>query len=383
MLRRGPAACRRGPETGAGRLGASRAGAMTTFFRRLSASANKGKLWFGIAGRDWRSCPGRPGARPCTGCWPRAWPPPSPTWCSRPSCPGPGRCRSICRSSASSTRSPRVRPCRRAIQPPPWPSPWASDWSGRLWGRRWLPWRPAWRTPGSTPAPTGPPTCVFGSAIGAGAALVTRKWWPVRPPVPATQTAPVRRGPELPDGRRARASRSTPWVDPTPTETATALQKVFPKAYIKEIAPEEDVAAGIAAVATAARHPWHSGVWGGDGTVGTAAAAAVEHSLPLLVLPGGTLNHFARDAGTPHLTAAVRSGNPGRGGAGRRRPRGRRTRPPGQSRDTRTDHAQHRQHRPLPEPGPPARTAPARPGQTPGRRRGDVPDLRRRDAHHA
>ena len=43
------------------------------------------------------------------------------------------------------------------------------------------------------------------------------------------------------------------------------------------------------------------GVWGGDGTVGTAAAAAVEHSLPLLVLPGGTLNHFARDAGTPTL----------------------------------------------------------------------------------
>ena len=43
------------------------------------------------------------------------------------------------------------------------------------------------------------------------------------------------------------------------------------------------------------------GVWGGDGTVGAAAAAAVEHSLPLLVLPGGTLNHFARDAGTGSL----------------------------------------------------------------------------------
>jgi diacylglycerol kinase family enzyme len=53
------------------------------------------------------------------------------------------------------------------------------------------------------------------------------------------------------------------------------------------------------------------GVWGGDGTVGAAAAAAVEHSLPLLVLPGGTLNHFARDAGIPNLTAAVQAASRG------------------------------------------------------------------------
>jgi undecaprenyl-diphosphatase len=39
--------------------------------------------------------------------------------------------------------------------------------------------------------------------------------------------------------------------------------------------------------------------------VGTAAAAAVAHDLPLLVLAGGTLNHFARDAGTPSLMEAV------------------------------------------------------------------------------
>src|SRR6478609_5350609 len=30
-----------------------------------------------------------------------------------------------------------------------------------------------------------PSDVLFGSAIGAGAALVTRKWWPVRPPMPA------------------------------------------------------------------------------------------------------------------------------------------------------------------------------------------------------
>jgi diacylglycerol kinase family enzyme len=38
---------------------------------------------------------------------------------------------------------------------------------------------------------------------------------------------------------------------------------------------------------------------GGDGTVGLGAAIAVDHDLPLGILPMGTLNHLARDAGIP------------------------------------------------------------------------------------
>lgn len=38
-------------------------------------------------------------------------------------------------------------------------------------------------------------------------------------------------------------------------------------------------------------------VAGGDGTIGTAAAVLLEHPAELAVLPGGTLNHFARDLG--------------------------------------------------------------------------------------
>lgn len=38
---------------------------------------------------------------------------------------------------------------------------------------------------------------------------------------------------------------------------------------------------------------------GGDGTVNAVAAAALEHDLPLGVLPLGTLNHFARDLDIP------------------------------------------------------------------------------------
>jgi len=38
---------------------------------------------------------------------------------------------------------------------------------------------------------------------------------------------------------------------------------------------------------------------GGDGTIGTAAAAVAGTEMPLGILPLGTLNHFARDAGIP------------------------------------------------------------------------------------
>ncbi|WP_432397950.1 bifunctional phosphatase PAP2/diacylglycerol kinase family protein [Pseudarthrobacter sp. L19] len=147
-----------------------------------------------------------------------------------------------------------------------------------------------------------PSDVFFGSAIGAGAALMTRRWWPVRPPFPAVRRTPVEAN-RLPDGEGLGIAVNTlggSYAD----QTAAALQEVFPKAYIKEIQAGEDVDAEIQAVAR--REGIKAlGVWGGDGTVGTAAAAAVEHSLPLLVLPGGTLNHFARDAGTPTLQAAV------------------------------------------------------------------------------
>lgn len=147
-----------------------------------------------------------------------------------------------------------------------------------------------------------PSDVLFGSAIGAGAAMVTRKWWPVRPPFPETS----RTGDEaakLPGGEGLSIAVNTLGGSFAP-ETMNALQEVFPLAHIHEVGNDGDIAAEIEA---AAARPGVTalGVWGGDGTVGTAAAVAVELSLPLLVLPGGTLNHFARDAGTSSLEEAV------------------------------------------------------------------------------
>ncbi|WP_460370736.1 diacylglycerol/lipid kinase family protein, partial [Actinocorallia lasiicapitis] len=46
-------------------------------------------------------------------------------------------------------------------------------------------------------------------------------------------------------------------------------------------------------------------VCGGDGTVGAAAEAALRHDIPLLVVPAGTLNHFARALGIETVADAV------------------------------------------------------------------------------
>ncbi|MDH6606293.1 diacylglycerol kinase family enzyme [Streptomyces sp. SAI-208] len=62
------------------------------------------------------------------------------------------------------------------------------------------------------------------------------------------------------------------------------------------------------------------GVCGGDGTVNAAAETALRHGVPLAVLPGGTLNHFAYDLGVEgarDLTRAVQQGEAVRVDAGR------------------------------------------------------------------
>ena len=60
--------------------------------------------------------------------------------------------------------------------------------------------------------------------------------------------------------------------------------------------PGED--AGHAALEAAEEGAVSLAVAGGDGTVAAVAGVAVERDLPLVVVPTGTLNHFARDLGS-------------------------------------------------------------------------------------
>lgn len=153
-----------------------------------------------------------------------------------------------------------------------------------------------------------PSDVIFGSALGAGAALLTRHWWPVRPPIPQT-TRTWADAPQLPEGEGLSIAVNT-LGGSFKDETAAALKEVFPKAHINTVQPDDDL---VEQIRETADFPGTRalGVWGGDGTVGVAAAAAVDRSMPLLVLPGGTLNHFARDAGTGSLKDAVEAATKG------------------------------------------------------------------------
>ncbi len=277
------------------------------FFRRLSASATHGKLWIGAAA-IMAAFPGKPRRAALHGLIAQA-------------------VASAVTNMGFKTLLPRARPLPehlpvfRFVHPQPTSSSMPSGHSASAIafavGAGLV--KPA---VGAALAPvalgvaysrvhTGahwPSDVFFGSAIGAGAALVTRKWWPVRPPFPAVSRTPAP-APELPGGAGLSIVVNTLGGSFT-QETAGALQEVFPKAHINTVDPGADLSAEIQATATFPG-TLALGVWGGDGTVGTAAAAAVEHSLPLLVLPGGTLNHFARDAGTGTLKDAVAAANRG------------------------------------------------------------------------
>ena len=84
---------------------------------------------------------------------------------------------------------------------------------------------------------------------------------------------------------------------------AATLAEALPRARVIELENAADLqgrlrdAAGGGATAL--------GVAGGDGSVNAAAEIALEFGLPLLIVPGGTLNHLARDLGLPNELVAI------------------------------------------------------------------------------
>ena len=86
---------------------------------------------------------------------------------------------------------------------------------------------------------------------------------------------------------------------------AALMQAAGLQACVKGVMPAELADAAAAAVRDGA----HTIVAaGGDGTVGTVASVVAESRRTFGVLPVGTLNHFARDAGIPlDLVAAVQT----------------------------------------------------------------------------
>jgi undecaprenyl-diphosphatase len=96
--------------------------------------------------------------------------------------------------------------------------------------------------------------------------------------------------------------------DPVPI-----LARLLPDAHIHVLSEGEDVAGVVRAALAAGPRPRILGVCAGDGTAATVASVAREAGLPLLVVPGGTFNHFARTAGIESIDDAVAALRAGEG----------------------------------------------------------------------
>jgi undecaprenyl-diphosphatase len=79
-------------------------------------------------------------------------------------------------------------------------------------------------------------------------------------------------------------------------DPAEELRRLLPRAEVLELRAGAGVVELLGEAARSGRAK-ALGVAGGDGSVAAAAAVALEHDLPLAVVPAGTLNHFARDVG--------------------------------------------------------------------------------------
>lgn len=110
---------------------------------------------------------------------------------------------------------------------------------------------------------------------------------------------------DLPAAVPAAAPNSAPPARPVPAfsnpgggsaEAVRDAVRADPRFALHEVQP----GALAAALAAAARDGHRRiAVAGGDGTIALGASAAAEHGVELAVIPGGTLNHFARDLGLP------------------------------------------------------------------------------------
>ncbi|GGX22459.1 bifunctional phosphatase PAP2/diacylglycerol kinase family protein [Streptomyces noursei] len=156
-----------------------------------------------------------------------------------------------------------------------------------------------------------PGDVLAGAALGVGAAFAVRGMAPTRAQL-APPARPRAEAPALPRGRglyvvanATSGQRSGPRPDRV-AEVHGALPQAevvvcggpdgMPMDKALEEAAEQALARGGAL-----------GVLGGDGTVNAAATVAARHGLPLAVLPGGTLNHFAYDLGVETYADAARA----------------------------------------------------------------------------
>jgi len=106
-----------------------------------------------------------------------------------------------------------------------------------------------------------------------------------------------------------QSGRGVIFVNPGSGSDATSVEEMrrhFPSHVVTEMRPDQLPAAIRKAVAEGVGFV---GAAGGDGTIRAVAAELVGTGVPLLPVPVGTRNHFARDVGVADLDAAEKAVN--------------------------------------------------------------------------
>jgi len=156
-----------------------------------------------------------------------------------------------------------------------------------------------------------PSDVAAGALLGTGVAFATRHWWPLRREQSARAMHRAE-APALPAGEGVVFlvnSRS----GPTGIDPAEEITAAWPKATVLSPADGEDPAAVLIAHLDGTDDVVRAvGVAGGDGTVAAVVTIAAERDLPLVLVPAGTLNHFARDIGVVSVADAVLASTEGR-----------------------------------------------------------------------
>ncbi|WP_255947447.1 diacylglycerol/lipid kinase family protein [Streptomyces odontomachi] len=148
-----------------------------------------------------------------------------------------------------------------------------------------------------------------GIAIGAGAATLTCRWWPVKPAAAAAAAPPRTPAPALRDGAGLHlVINPSSGVSFGTQSTADQLRALLPEAELTVPEAGDDLTEVLdAAARRAAEQTGALGICGGDGTVNAATEVCIRHGVPLAVFPGGTFNHFAADLGNQSLADVARA----------------------------------------------------------------------------
>jgi diacylglycerol kinase family enzyme/membrane-associated phospholipid phosphatase len=136
-----------------------------------------------------------------------------------------------------------------------------------------------------------PGDVVAGIGLGVASALAIRRIWPARPARPAVVGGAD--APALNDGEGFvlvinEGGGSSDQAD----AVEKTLAELLPRAEV--VRATDDVEQ---ALREAAERCTVLGVMGGDGSINCAAGIALDAGVPLAVVPGGTLNHFAGELG--------------------------------------------------------------------------------------